>query len=71
MDLKNSADRLLSDAVAAGRVPGVVALATNREGTIYEGAFGTRELGASELMTPDTVGYIASTLFANVSETPS
>lgn len=60
MDLKQNADRLLSDAVAAGRVPGVVAMATNREGTIYEGAFGLRTLGQPEAMTVDTVGWIAS-----------
>lgn len=60
MDLKQSADRLLSDAVAAGRVPGVVAMATHRDGTIYEGAFGVRTLGQDAPMTLDTVGWIAS-----------
>lgn len=60
MDLKQRADRLLSDACAARRVPGVVAMATNREGTIYEGAFGERTLGGGAAMTTDTVGWIAS-----------
>lgn len=60
MKLTERADRLLSDACAAGRVPGVVAMATNRDGTIYEGAFGERVLGGGTAMTLDTVGWIAS-----------
>lgn len=60
MNLTQRADRLLSDACAAGRVPGVVAMATNREGTIYEGAFGERTIGSGVAMTTDTVGWIAS-----------
>ena len=35
-------------------------MATNREGTIYEGAFGERVLGGGQAMTTDTVGWIAS-----------
>lgn len=60
MKLTERADRLLSDACAAGRVPGVVAMATSRDGTIYEGAFGERVLGGGAAMTLDTVGWIAS-----------
>jgi len=60
MNLHVSANRLLSDACAAGRVPGVVAMATDRNGIIYEGAFGERTLGSGEAMTVDTVGWIAS-----------
>ena len=60
MSLKMQADGLLRSAVAAGQVPGVVAMATNREGTIYEGAFGERVLGSGQAMTTDTVGWIAS-----------
>ncbi len=60
MDLKQRSDMLLGDAVVAGRVPGVVAMATNREGTLYEGAFGVRALGQGTAMTADTVGWIAS-----------
>ena len=48
MDLKQRADRILSNAVAGGAVPGVVAMATDREGTIYEGAFGERTLGGGQ-----------------------
>ncbi len=60
MDLKHSADRLFRGAVASGAVPGVVAMATNREGTLYEGAFGERSLGSGVAMSTDTVGWIAS-----------
>jgi methyl acetate hydrolase len=60
MGLQSEADRLLKTAVARGDVPGVVAVATNREGTIYEGGFGERVLGGGAAMTPDTVCWIAS-----------
>jgi len=60
MALQEKADALLQAAVAAGDVPGVAALATNREGTLYEGAFGERVLGGGAAMTPDTVVWIAS-----------
>jgi methyl acetate hydrolase len=57
--LKSSADGVLSAAASAGDVPGVIAMATNREGAIYEGAFGQRLLGG-DAMTTDTVVWIAS-----------
>ena len=53
-------DRLLKDAADAGDVPGVVAMATDREGTIYEGAFGQRVLGEPAPMRLDSVAWIAS-----------
>ena len=59
MSLYDRANRILSEACAAGFVPGVVAMATDRNGTLYEGAFGERTLGG-EAMTLDTVGWIAS-----------
>ena len=58
--LKSSADALLDAGVRAGDVPGVVAVATNRDEMIYEGAFGTTVLGSGIAMTPDTVVWIAS-----------
>ena len=60
MNLKQRADMVLGGAVASGAVPGLVAMATNREGTIYEGAFGERVLGGGVVMGTDTVGWIAS-----------
>jgi methyl acetate hydrolase len=53
-------DHVLSQAVHAHDVPGVVALAATAQGIMYEGAFGTRELGKDAAMTPDTVVWIAS-----------
>jgi CubicO group peptidase (beta-lactamase class C family) len=60
MQLKNRLDSLLKKATDSGDVPGVVALATNRDRTIYEGAFGKRVLGQDAAMTSDTVVWIAS-----------
>lgn len=60
MSLKTNADTILQKAVESGDVPGVVAAATDRNETIYEGAFGVRVLGEPEPMTPDTVVWIAS-----------
>jgi methyl acetate hydrolase len=60
MSMKNALDSLLRNATDAGDVPGVVAMVTNREGMLYEGAFGLRRLGESQPMTLDTVALIAS-----------
>ena len=58
--LKTSADNILKSATDSGAVPGVTAMATNRSGTIYEGAFGTRQVGTDMPMTMDTIVWIAS-----------
>lgn len=58
--MKQAIDRILSEAVASGEVPGVVAAVGDHDGTIYEGAFGLRGLGRPDPMTPDTVAWIAS-----------
>jgi methyl acetate hydrolase len=60
MSLQTQADALLRQAVANGDVPGVVALATDRNGTLYEGGFGERVQGGGAAMAPDTVVWIAS-----------
>ncbi len=60
MVLKTNVDALLRTATEAGDVPGVAAVATDRNGTIYEGSFGTRALGEQVEMTLDTVVWIAS-----------
>ena len=60
--LTAAADAILAGVVTGSRkVPGVVALATNREGNIYEGVAGVRSLGGRKAMTPDTVFAIFST----------
>jgi methyl acetate hydrolase len=53
-------DVLLRRAVEQGEVPGVVALAATPDRTLYEGAFGQRDLSQSGDMTLDTIFRIAS-----------
>jgi methyl acetate hydrolase len=53
-------DRVLREAIDRGDVPGVVAMATTREGSVYGGAFGKRALPDGGAMTTDTVFWIAS-----------
>ena len=55
-----SVDDALSRAVETKAMPGVVAVAATDKGILYEGAFGTRELGKEAPMTLDTVVWIAS-----------
>ena len=58
--MKARIDTLLSEAVRRGDVPGVAAVATDGNGTIYEGGFGKAILGQDADMPPDTVMWIAS-----------
>ena len=60
MGMQDKIGAVLSQGVQRGDVPGVVAMVANREGVIYEGAFGERALGSGTAMTTDTVGWIAS-----------
>lgn len=60
MSMKMQIDAVLKQATDAGAVPGVVAMITDRERTLYEGAFGRRALDGDTPMTLDTVGLIAS-----------
>jgi methyl acetate hydrolase len=57
---KAKVDAVLNGAVSSGNVPGVVALAADDKGVIYEGAFGKRNLMTGAAMTPDTMFWIAS-----------
>lgn len=59
--LKSAADAVLHGVVSATPgVPGVVAVATDRNGVIYEGVAGKRALGQDADMTADTVFAIFS-----------
>ncbi len=59
--MKEAADRVLRDvAERENGVPGVVAMATDRQENFYEGAAGKRELGKDQAMTTDTVFAIFS-----------
>ena len=60
MAVRTVMDDVLDRAVASGRIPGVVAMAANADGLIYEGAFGKRESGGAVDMSLDTVFHIAS-----------
>src|SRR6476646_8110579 len=53
-------DQLLRQECDAGEIPGVVAMAANSKETIYQGAFGKRDLSKDDAMTLDSVFWIAS-----------
>jgi CubicO group peptidase (beta-lactamase class C family) len=53
-------DQRLRAAVERGDIPGVVAMAADRNGVIYSGAFGTRDTAHRRPMTADTIFRIAS-----------
>ena len=60
--LKEVLDSVLRNAVTrAGGVPGVVAMVSDKDGNIYEGAFGYRNADTKEPMTVDTVFAMFST----------
>ena len=56
----NVVDEVLRQAAETKEVPGVVAIAANSDGVIYEGAFGKRDLANGTDMTADSVFWIAS-----------
>ena len=60
-----AADAVLRDCVESrgdfDGVPGVIAMATDRNANTYEGAAGVRELGQPQRMTTDTVVGLWST----------
>src|ERR1700759_2193846 len=59
---KAAADAILNRVVTSNpAVPGVVAMATDRQRNIYEGASGKRRLDRDAAMTTDTVFAIFST----------
>ena len=53
-------DTLLQNAVTSGDVPGIVAMVATDRGILYEGVFGTRDIGKGPNMTRDTVFDVAS-----------
>ena len=60
--LTDSLDQILQRTVSEPPgVPGVVAVVTDGDGNLYEGAAGERSLGSGSPMTPDTVCAIFST----------
>src|SRR5947209_9194706 len=55
-----SIDQRLSEAVARKDVPGVVALVTNRQRVLYQGAFGVADVSTGRPLTADALFRIAS-----------
>jgi methyl acetate hydrolase len=53
-------DSALAAAVSGGRIAGLVATAADEHGTIYESAFGRRNVSVPQRMTSDSVFRIAS-----------
>lgn len=53
-------DGLLERAVGDRVVPGVVAVAGDRDGVLYEGAFGTLSVGGDGAVRPDTIFWLVS-----------
>lgn len=60
MQSKSQIDQLLRQMADAKEIPGVVAMAATGKETIYQGAFGKRDLSGDVAMTPDSVFWIAS-----------
>jgi CubicO group peptidase (beta-lactamase class C family) len=60
MQSKSQIDQLLRQMSDAKEIPGVVAIAATGKETIYQGAFGKRDLGKDDPMTADSVFWIAS-----------
>ena len=57
---QSSLDQQLRAAVERRDVPGVVVIAGDRQGIVYQGAFGLAETGAKRAMTMDAIFRIAS-----------
>jgi methyl acetate hydrolase len=60
MAVRTAMDDALEQAITSGAIPGLVAMAADANGVVYEGAFGKREVGGDVDMTLDTVFWIAS-----------
>src|SRR4249919_4029970 len=60
MQTKSEIDQLLRQKCDAKEIPGVVAMAATGSETIYQGAFGKRDLTRDDAMTVDSVFWIAS-----------
>src|SRR5260221_2927759 len=60
MQSKAQIDQILRQKTDAKEIPGVVAIAATSKETIYQGAFGKRDLSKDDAMTLDSVFWIAS-----------
>ena len=55
MQTKSEIDQLLRQKCEAKEIPGIFAMAASGSETIYQGAFGKRDLGKDDAMTVDSV----------------
>jgi CubicO group peptidase (beta-lactamase class C family) len=60
MQSKAQIDQILRQKSDAKEIPGVVAMAANRDEVIYQDAYGKRDLSRDDAMTADSVFWIAS-----------
>src|SRR3977135_2887199 len=60
MQSKAQIDQVLRQKSDAKEIPGVVAVAADSNGVIYQGAYGKRDLSKEDAMTVDSVFWIAS-----------
>lgn len=60
MQSSSQIDQSLRQMSESGAIPGVVAIAGNSQETLYQGAFGKRDLSKPQAMTADSVFWIAS-----------
>jgi methyl acetate hydrolase len=60
MGVTDRIDRILESLVESGGAPGVVAVALNERGPIYQGAAGVKGVDRNEPMTVDTIFWYAS-----------
>ncbi|MES2603692.1 MAG: serine hydrolase domain-containing protein [Pseudomonadota bacterium] len=57
---KAALDIYLQDVIKTTRIPGMVALVVNKDGIVYEKAFGLMDTANSKPMSPDTIFRLAS-----------
>ena len=60
MQSKSQIDQALRQKTDAREIPGVVAIAATGKETVYQGAFGRRDISKDDPMTADSVFWIAS-----------
>src|SRR3977135_3419792 len=60
MQSKAQIDQVLRQKSDAKEIPGVVAVAADSNGVIYQGAYGKRDLAKDDAMTVESVFWIAS-----------
>src|SRR5206468_2308406 len=53
-------DKLATDTMSSWRVPGLAVVVVQNDRVVYMNAFGVREVGKSDPVTPDTLFEIAS-----------